>query len=153
MLAGEIALAETKKLKKIEAEKLPYWKTSRTASDTWIAKAVQVLRDVGATDIHEAFVSQNSVATYVLAFKLNDSKFRLMWPVLQPRVAADMPAARIQAATFMYHSCKAKAMEAAVIGARAAFAGQLLLGDDRQTVAEASDELLSQHFSATKRLT
>jgi hypothetical protein len=95
-LAGEIALAETKKLKKIEAEKLPYWKTSRTSSDTWIAKAVQVLKGVGATDINEAFLSQNSVATYVLAFMLNGSKFRMAWPVLEPRVAADMPAARIQ---------------------------------------------------------
>ena len=63
-----------------------------------------------------------------------------MWPVL-PTKSGDEKAARIQAATLLYHDIKARAISAAVLGARAAFFTFLMLPDGRTAAAIAAPEI------------
>lgn len=132
-------------------DEVPYWKTSRTAPDTWIQKTVDLLRKLGASDISEAFGSSAGRAAYILAFNFTADRFRVVWPVLPPRKPEDGAAARIQAATLLYHDCKAKAVAASVLGPRDAFIGALLLPDNR-TVTESSLPALAEHLNTSRRI-
>ena len=132
-------------------DEVPYWKTSRTSPDGWIQKTVQLLQRLGATNISEMFGASCGRAAFVLAFSFGVDNFRVVWPVLPPRKAEDAQSARVQAATLLYHDCKAKAVAASVLGPRNAFIGALLLPDDR-TVIESSLPTLTAHLSDTKRL-
>lgn len=130
---------------------VPYWKTSRTSPDTWIQKTVRLIKELGCTDVGEAFASLSGRAVYILSFRAGPDRFRVTWPVLNPRNPKDEPAARIQAATLLYHDCKAKAVAAAVFGPRTAFIGSLLLPSD-QTVTESSYPDIIAHLDGVKRL-
>lgn len=66
----------------------------------------------------------------MLAFRIQEQHFKVVWPVLSTHSGADM-AARRQAATLLYHDIKAKAMTASVMGIKAAFFSYLALPDGR----------------------
>ena len=76
----------------------------------------------------------------------------VVWPVLRVKKPEDQAAARIQAATMLYHECKARALAAAVFGVRAAFIGNLVLADNR-TVVETSTPELTEHLKQPRLLT
>lgn len=125
-------------------DELPYWRTSRTSPDGWIVKTIKLLRDLGADSVSDAFVSANDGrATFAIVFTFEGDTFRVVWPVMRIRNPKDESASRIQAATLLYHDCKAKAVSAKALGVRTAFIGQLLLKNGK-TVQESQLPILEK---------
>lgn len=121
-----------------------YWKTSKTAPDTWIERAKQQITKAGGVILGEGFVSETEGrAAYMLAFRFGETLFKAVWPVL-PSKGGDTHAARVQAATMLYHDVKARCVATKVLGARAAFFNWLVLPDGRTTSEAALDELADQ---------
>ena len=85
--------------------------------------------------------TQAGRSAFMLAFKIDDEQFKVVWPVL-PSKSGNERAARIQAATMLYHDVKARCVSAKVLGPRAAFFNYLVLPDGRTTVEAASPELV-----------
>lgn len=127
-----------------QAHTVPYFKTGRSTPDSWINKTKVLLRKLGASNIDEGFLSISGHATFGLSFKFGQDTFRVTWPVLTPKDPGDESAARIQAATFVYHQCKEMCLAAAVLGPRSAFVSYLLLPHGK-TVVESSNALLCEH--------
>lgn len=127
------------------AEDINYWKTSRTPPDTWIDKAKGEINRAGGQIIAEGFVSEilSNRMAYMLAFSFGDNQFKLVWPVLSSK-AGNEKAARIQAATMLYHDVKARCVSAKVRGFRAAFFSYLMLADGRTGPEVADEELLEK---------
>ena len=106
----------------VYAEDVNYFKTGTSAPDTWIDKAKAEIRTAGGKTLSEAYGKDgNGRAAYLLEFSFGAEHFRAVWPVLPTRKLADERAARIQAATMLYHDIKAKCVAAKVHGVRAAF--------------------------------
>jgi hypothetical protein len=125
----------------VYAEDVNYWKTSQSAADTWIEKSKKELDSVNGRVLSEAYGSDaTGKAAFMLAFQIGDDQFKVMWPVLQSKTG-NLKAAKIQAATMLYHDIKARCMAAKVLGARASFVGYLLLPDGRTTMQVSTQEL------------
>ena len=119
--------------KELYAEDLGhYWQTSQTSPDTWIEKARREIVSVGGTITLDAFGSEplSGRAAFVLEFQIAGDRYRLTWPVLRSRTGREK-AARIQAATLLYHDVKARCLSAKVLGACKAFFSYVLLPDGR----------------------
>ena len=123
------------------AEDINYWKTGRSSPDDWIARTVRQIQSLDGEVLAEAFgkdASGNSA--FMLAFEIGGDKFKILFPVL-PSKSGNEKAARMQAATMLYHDIKSKCISAAVLGARAAFFSYLLLPDGRTTANLDTNEL------------
>ncbi len=120
------------------AEDINYWKTSRSFPDAWIDKSKSQIEKLGGTVLAEAFGNEPATgrAAYMLQFEIHGNGFKVVWKVL-PTKSGNEKAARIQAATMLYHDIKAKCVSATVKGARTAFFEYLLL-DDGRTAPEAT---------------
>lgn len=130
----------------IYADDINYWKTSQVAPDAWIDKAKAEIKVAGGKVLSEAFGSDGSGrAAFMVEFTFGDERYKAVWPVLQPRSQKDIRAARVQAATMMYHDIKAKCVAAKVLGVRAAFLPFLTLPDGR-TAGQASTPDLMERF-------
>ena len=124
------------------ADTLNYWKTSKTSPDVWLEKARRVIEGLGGVVTGEAFGRDAAGrSAYMLAFEIEGHAFRIVWPVLPVRNPRDERAARIQAATMLYHDVKARCLSAAVLGARTAFFAYLVLPDGRRAAEVAAPEL------------
>lgn len=130
------------------ADTIPYFKTGQSSPDTWIQKAKEELSKAGAKDVCEAMLSTPDRTTIGLAFRLNGETFRVVFPVLPRYYEGEDRAARIQAATLMYHDIKARCVSARVFGLRAAFIGNLLV--DGTTLGEMSSQAIAEHASALR---
>lgn len=117
-----------------------FWQTSQTAPDSWMDKTKRLIQEVGGRVITEAFGQQEGQSAFLLEFEIGEDRFRLTWPVL-PSKGKNERAARIQAATLMFHDVKAKCMTALVMGTRAAFFSYLLLPDGRAATSASVEEL------------
>ena len=119
-------------------EDVNYWQTSQSSPDRWMEKTKKQILKVGGQVLMEGFGSEPTTgrSAYMMAFEIDEDKFKVVWPVL-PSKRENEIAARRQAATMLYHDIKAKCLSAVVLGARAAFFSYLLLPDGR-TAAEAS---------------
>ena len=126
------------------AEDVNYWKTSNSAPDTWIDKVKREIAGVGGRTTHEAFGNENGRAAYMLQFDLGGETYRAVWPVLRSK-AGNERAARIQAATMLYHDVKYRCVQAKVFGARHAFFQFLLLPDGRTAAQLAAPELSASY--------
>lgn len=125
----------------VYAEDVNYWKSGTSAPDTWIDRAKKEIVAAGGKVGNEAFGrDETGRAAYMLEFSFGAERFRVVWPVLKSR-AGNERAARIQAATMLYHDIKAKAVSAKVHGARAAFFQYLALPDGRTAAQAAAPEL------------
>lgn len=113
------------------AHTLNYWQTGRSSPDVWIERTIGVISQLGATDISEAFGSAVGRAAYMLRFSIGEDTYRVVWPVLPTERPEQQAAARVQAATMLYHDCKAKALAAKVLGPRVVFFHALELPDGR----------------------
>ncbi len=100
-------------IEKTYAETVNYWKTGQSSPDTWLDHAKTEIAAVGGK---------------VLAFELDGEKFRVLWPVLESKTG-NLRAARIQAATALYHEVKAACVKLRFLGARAAFLAYWMLPD------------------------
>lgn len=135
-------------MRRICAEDVNYWKTGTSSPDTWIGKAKNEIVTLGGVIHVELFgADAEGRAMYALEFTLRGERYRIRWPVLPCRATglANERAARIQAATALYHDVKARCVAAKWHGARAAFLTFLLLPDGR-TAAEATTPELAQAY-------
>lgn len=108
------------------AEEVNYWQTSRSSADDWILKACKLIESFGGEIVTEAFGKQGIHSAYIIHFILSDTNYKIAWPVLESKMGNEK-AARVQAATLIYHDIKAKCLTARVLGMRAAFFSYLML--------------------------
>lgn len=134
-----------------EIRKLPhaedvghYWKTGTSASDVWIERAKNLIKEINGTIDSEAFGNANGRAAYMIRFTLHGQPYRIVWPVL-PTYKGEEKAARIQAATMLYHDIKAKVMAASVLGDKVAFFSYMELPDGH-IAGELQSSALSGYF-------
>ncbi len=126
----------------VYAEDVNYWKTGQSSPDAWIDKAKREIEAVSGKVRSEAYGKDDSGrAAFLLEFSIGSERFRVVWPVLPTYSGKDERAARIQAATMLYHDIKAKCVSAKVHGARAAFFQYLMLPDGRTAPQAANAEL------------
>ncbi len=121
-----------------------YWETSHSSPDQWIDRTKKLLQDLNGIVLAEGFGSVKGRAAYMMAFKIGDDNFKVVWPVLPSRTGKTL-ASRRQATTLLYHDIKAKAMTASVLGAKVAFFSYIMLPDGR-TASELAKPELSQAF-------
>lgn len=123
------------------AENVNYWQTSRSSPDKWIERAKKQILGIGGSVTGEALVGDGGQeATYLLAFEIGQDQFRMAWPVLKPK-GNNLRAARVQAATALYHEVKAAVVKAKFLGARTAFFAYLVLPDGRAASEVATPEI------------
>jgi hypothetical protein len=117
------------------AEDLPYFKTSTTTPDTWIAKAVDQVEKAGGLLLSEGFGSSNGKSAYMIRFFVDQKNYRIVWPVAESKYTNDPKgfsnAARRQAATMLFHDVKAMCIKARALGSDVAFFSHLELDDGR----------------------
>lgn len=124
------------------AEDLPFWQTGRSSPDLWMDRTRKVLMALGGEVMAEAFAQDvQGRAIYMMAWRIGGDSFRVDWPVLATR-KGNISAARIQAATMLYHHLKAAAVSAAVMGHRSAFLAHLVLPDGRTAGSASGADLL-----------
>ena len=120
---------------KLYAEDLPYFQTGKSAADTWLEKVETEIKRAGGKVRSSGYVSDAvRGSAYMVQFDLEDMTFRVVERVLESKTKNDK-AAKIQAATTMYHDIKARMVTARRKGARVAFLAELLLPSG-QTVGE-----------------
>jgi hypothetical protein len=127
------------------AEDMNYWQTSKSSPDVWIGRAKSEIGKAGGVVIAEGFGADSLTgrAAYMIHFHTAmDEEFKVMWPVLPTKKAGSVIAARIQAATMLYHDVKSRCVAARVFGLRTAFFAYLILGDYGQTAAQMTSEQL-----------
>lgn len=133
--------------KQIYAEDLPYWKTSRSGADEWLEKAKDEIKRAGGKVVSSLYGDDGTGrAGFMIVFQFGEDRFRMSWQVVQSKTG-NQSAGKVQAATMLYHTIKARAVEIRVRGARMAFFGDLLLGDGR-TAAEATGEQFLSYLPA-----
>jgi hypothetical protein len=125
------------------AEDVNYWKTGRADPGTWLDRAKREVAKAGGEILGSAIVTEDATgrAGFMLMFRLNGERFKIAWPVL-PSKSGNEKAARIQAATMLYHDVKARCVSARVLGARAAFFNYLMLPDGRTAAQASTPELM-----------
>jgi hypothetical protein len=119
-----------------------YWKTSRASPETWLEKAGKEIGRAGGVVEAEGFGREGDKAAYMLKFRLGGDGFKIVWQVLPSR-GGDGRAARIQAATALYHDVKSRCVSAKWMGKRAAFLSYLELPDGRTASQASAPELLA----------
>ena len=134
----------------VYAENVNYWQTSRSSPDTWLDKAKREVTKIGGTVVGEGFVSDTIQSSYLLMFRIDDDQFRMAWPVLKSK-SGKARAARIQAATALYHEVKAACVKAKFLGARVAFFAFLMLPDGR-TVSQVATHGIAEAFQPVPML-
>ena len=122
-----------------DAESVNYWRTGRADPDTLLDRAENHIVAAGGKITargHGRFGGDESV---LLAFEIEGEHYRITWPVLPTRddERSTRRAARVQAATFVYHDVKAKCLAAQVLGWRTAMLPYLLTASGK-TLAELS---------------
>ena len=123
-------------------ESINYWKTSRSGSDIWIDRAKAQIEKFGGKVLAEGFGSNaEGRAAFMIGFQMDSEKFKAVWPVLPTEYEKDQKAARVQAATLLYHDVKGKCISASVLGARTAFFSYLMLPDGRTAIEATEKEL------------
>ena len=129
----------------IEAERANYWKTGERGADTQLDRAAQLIIDAGGVIKARGLGMFGGNEAVLLGYELDGESYRITWPALPTRSDSpkDRRAARIQAATFVYHDVKAKCMAAQVLGTRTAMLPYLLTANGR-TVAELSNPELEK---------
>jgi hypothetical protein len=131
----------------VYAEDVNYWLTERTltSAERWMEHAKKEIKAANGKVVSEAFGSdETGRAAYMLEFSFGAERFRIVWPVLKSR-SNNVRAARVQAATMLYHDIKAKCVSAKVHGPKAAFFQFLMLPDGRTAAQLAAPELSERY--------
>jgi hypothetical protein len=123
------------------AEELNYWQTSKSSPDTWIDRAKRQIEDLGGKIEAEGFgMDRNGKAAFMLGFSIEGNAFKIIWPVMKSYKENDK-AARVQAATMLYHYIKGVCLRAVVCGFKDAFFSHLMLSDGRTAGQIENEEL------------
>jgi hypothetical protein len=126
------------------AEDTNYFQTSQSSADAWIAKTQALIKEFGGKVLAEAYGSENGRAAFMLEFEMQGEHFKIIWPVLPSRARNDK-AAKIQAATLLYHDIKNSLLKVKIFGARTALFQYWMLPDGRN-VSQATREELAQNI-------
>lgn len=126
------------------AEDINYWQTSKGSPDLWIDRATKLITSFGGNILSEGYGKNNDRAAYMLVFEFEGENYRIIFPVLPTR-GSNERAARVQAATLLYHDVKAKILLATIMGMRTAFFSYLMLPDGR-TVTQLSNPDIADSF-------
>lgn len=128
----------------VHAEDVPYFQTGKSAVETWIERTKKEIASVGGKLQGEMFGYDHATgqASFLLQFQIGDDVFKLIWPVLPCRKPVNERAAKIQAATALYHDVKAKVVAAKFKGTRTAFFEYLVLPNDQTTAQAATADFL-----------
>ncbi|GAI73980.1 unnamed protein product, partial [marine sediment metagenome] len=62
-----------------------YWETSHSSPDQWIDRTKKLIQDLNGIVLAEGFGSVEGRAAYMMAFKIGDDNFKVVWPVLPSR--------------------------------------------------------------------
>lgn len=132
----------------LRAENVNYWQTSKSSPDAWMDKTKRQIVALGGKVLMDAFGNEGDTgrAAFMLMFEIGGDTFKAVWPVLKSRKGNER-AAKVQAATMLYHDVKAKCVSAAVRGPRTSFFSFWMLPDGR-TVSEVSAPELTQLIPA-----
>lgn len=123
------------------AEKCNYWKTSKSDPDSWIEKTKTQLTSLGGTIKAQGFGHADGKMAYMLAFEIGADHFKVIWPVLRQEFIGGERAAKVQAATMLYHYVKAVCLYAVVVGPKTAFFSHYMLPDGRVASQVSGNEL------------
>lgn len=125
----------------VHAEDINYWKSSSSSADTWIEKAIREIKAIGGVVLAAASVQADNRNGFMIRFSLNKDDFVIEIAALPCRKPTEdnQRAARVQAATILYHDVKHKCVMAKIKGARQAFAEHWLLPSG-ETVARAMEQ-------------
>lgn len=123
------------------AESCRYWKTSKSQKGAWLERACKVIEDLDGEVTAVAEGRQEGRKAFLLEFTVAGERYRSVWPVLPQQYTKGEKAAEVQAATMLFHDCKARAMRASVLGTRAAFFSCQILPDGRTVSQIALPEL------------
>ena len=126
------------------AEDCSYWKTSRSAPESWLDKAVGLIERMDGLVLSYGYGTEGPTgrAAYMIHFKIDGDTFKIIWPALITKTG-DTQAAKRQAATMLHHDVKAKCIAAQVLGARAAFFCWLQL-EGKPILALANQRILDE---------
>lgn len=115
----------------IYAEDVNYFQTSKTHAETWVIRAKKEITNLPTGRVTgEAFMTLANKSVFVLMFNIGGDNYKVEWPVLQSRRGNDK-AAKVQAATLLYHDVKHRCVLTKVFGAKTAFIGFLVLPDGK----------------------
>lgn len=123
------------------AEEVNYWKTSKSDPDSWIEKTKRQIEALGAVTKAQGFGHADGKMAYMLGFEIGGDKFKVIWPVLPQKYLDGERAAKVQAATMLYHYVKSVCLFAVVVGPKTAFFSHYMLPDGRMASEVASNEL------------
>lgn len=128
---------------KIYAEDVNYWQTSQKAADTWIDDAIDEIKAISGKVLGYAYGTQSDGrSAFMMEFSLDAERFKIIWPVL-PSKSGKERAAKVQAATALYHDVKARCVTVKFMGKRQAFFSYLVLPDGRTAAQATGDELVA----------
>jgi len=134
----------------IYAEELNFWQTSKSSPDIWVERTTRQIEALGGKILADGFGSTLSGAAFMIGFALEGETFKIVWPVL-PTKSGNARAAKVQAATMLYHYIKGVALYALVVGSRTAFFSHLLLPDGK-TLSELTNEEIEDNIFSTLQL-
>lgn len=124
--------------KKVYAEDCNYWKTSQTSPDTWLDQAKSLIIKAGGKILADGYINESSSRNvFMVKFSFGEQVFVASEFVLES-IGKNVKAAKIQAATTLYHEIKARCVSMKRRGARWAFLQYLMLPDG-QVVGHASN--------------
>lgn len=114
-----------------KAEDVNFWATGKSSPEKWIDATKRQLKNLGGEFRGEGFGADGEGrAAFMIAFTIKGDEFKIVWPVLQSR-SNNERAARVQAATMLYHYVKSVCLYSTVVGPRTAFFSHYLLPDGR----------------------
>lgn len=125
----------------VYAEDVNYWKSSTSHYDSWMDKTKRLIMSIGGLIGAEAFGANFGKSAFFLRFSIDRDSYQITWEVL-PSKTRDDKAAKIQAATLMYHDVKHKVVMAKVKGVRRAFIEYLVLADGTTVGNADTDDLM-----------
>lgn len=119
-----------------------YWQTSKSSPDSWIDKAKREIASIGGKIITEIYgMDETGRSAFSLVFSIGADTFKIVWPVL-PSKSGNERAAKVQAATMLYHDVKHKVVMSKVKGTRTSFFEYLMLPDGQTMSNVSGDRLL-----------
>ena len=135
-------------MSQIFAHEVDYWKTgSKRSPAQWIELTIKQIRDHGGTNVFQAVGEQGKREAFLIQFTLGGEQYKIVWPVLPlPNYMdseANKRAARVQAATTLYHDVKSRCVAAARYGNAIGFFQFKMLPDGRTVQQIATHELLA----------
>ncbi len=133
----------------VYAETVNYWQTSKKHAEIWIDDAVKLIKSIGGVIDSQATITDHSTGRvgFMLSFNIGGDRYRIAWPSLPSKTGNDK-AARVQAATLLYHDVKHKVVMAKIKGVKGAFLEYYMLPDGK-SVDEAVDKFSAAFLLST----